>query len=160
MRYLRVCLGNESGDPGMTLYEVDDNGWVHRQVQLSAEGTRFAPEDILMCSPVNTVAMVEHPATEEIPVEEFELLWHELSESRAFLTRIPDPHLPWTGSLEHGVRRFTVQWLPHEVAPRGWSRVPGFGCLFVHGDARQARSACAAVFVDRPLHWATAAMAA
>lgn len=160
MRYLRVCLGNESGDPGMTLYEVDNSGWVHRQVQLSAEGTRFAPEDILMCSPVNTSAMVDHPATEEIGVEEFELLWHELSESRSFLSRIPDPTLPWSGYLEHGRRRYAVRWLPAQRAPQGWSRIPGFGCLFVEGGPTEARSACAAVFVDRPLSWVAPAMAA
>jgi len=144
----------------MTLYEVDDSGWVHRQVQLSAEGTRFAPEDILMCSPVNLSAMVEHPATEEIGREEFELLWHELSESREFLHRLPDPHRPWSGSIQHGARRFSVHWLPGHSAPRGWSKVPGFGCLFVEGTPSEARSACAAVFADRPLMWAGATAAA
>jgi len=103
---------------------------------------------------------VEHPATEEIGAEEFELLWHELSESRAFLHRIPDPQLPWSGWLEHGKRRYAVHWLPHRDAPHGLSRIPGFGCLFVEGGVEDARSACAAVFVDRPLNWATAALAA
>jgi len=144
----------------MTLYEVDASGWVHRQVQLSAEGTRFAPEDILMCSPVNTEAMVDHPATEEIRHEEFELLWGELQEGRAFLQRIPDPRVPWEGWVEHGKRRYSMQWLPGRGAPAGWSPVPGFVNLFVRGDAAQARAACAAVFVDRPMGWSSGAMAA
>jgi hypothetical protein len=144
----------------MTLYEVDDSGWVHRQVQLSAEGTRFAPEDILMCSPVNTAAMVEHPATEEIAMDEFELLWGELSDGRAFVERIPDPRVSWEGWIEHARSRHQLAWLPSRHAGPGWSRVPGFAQLFVRGDRAAARAASAAIFVGRPVHWTSMALAA
>lgn len=144
----------------MTLYEVDGSGWVHRQVQISAEGTRFAPEDILMCSPVNTRAMVEHPATEEIDEEDFETLFGELAESRSFLDRIPDPDVPWEGTVDHCGRRWAVAWLPHGTAPHGWSRIPGFSHLVVRGTADDARMLCSAVFVDRAIRWVSLAMAA
>lgn len=160
MQYLRVCLGNESGDPGMTLYEVDDSGWVHRQVQLCAAGTRFAPEDILMCSPVNTEAMIEHPATEAIGEEEFELLWTELAGSRDFLARVPDPCSPWRGWLTVRGQSSAVYWLPQGGIMPGWTRVPGFTRLFVEGDALDARSVCAALFVEQPVQWQPAMLAA
>ncbi len=160
MRYLRVCLGSEAGDPGMTLYEVDPEGWVYRQVQLFAEGTRFAPEDILMCSPVNLEAMARHPAAEEIELDEFELLWSELSREREFLERLPNPGSPWEGRLHHGPREFHLQWLPAGVAPRGWARVPGFSRLFVCGGNLDARSACAGLFVDHPIEWSSITYAA
>jgi hypothetical protein len=160
MRYLRVCLGNEAGDPGMTIYEIDTGGWVHRQVQLCPGGSRFAPEDILMCSPIHPDAMIRHPAAEEIDSDEFDLLWGELEGERSFHERLPDPCEPWYGMAEHGLRTFELQWLPTGGAIAGWTAVPGFTRLFVRGDARIARAACAAVFVDPPIHWHAAAVAA
>ena len=160
MRYLRICLGSEAGDPGMTVYEVDAGGWVHRQVQLSTDGTRFAPEDILMCSPVNADAMAAHPAAEEIASSEFDLLWAELEHERQFHERLPDADMPWHGVTQHGVNTFELQWLPCGQAPSGWNCVPGFTCLFVHGNPRHARAACAAIFVDPPIRWSALAVAA
>jgi hypothetical protein len=160
MRYLRVCLGNEAGDPGMTIYEIDASGWVHRQVQLCPAGSRFAPEDILMCSPIHPDAMIRHPAAEEIDETEFDLLWSELEGERSFHNRLPDPCDVWHGFVEHGLNTFELQWIPDCDAPAGWIEVPGFTRLFVRGDARTARSACAAIFVDPPIHWAAMPIAA
>ncbi len=154
MHYIRVSLGSESGEPGMTLYEVDDGGWVHRQVQLHSGGTRFAPEDILMCRPVNLDAMSQHPAVEHIDEDEFELLWGELEIAREFFRRVPDPDVSWDGALEYGGRRFNLKWLAHnELPPQGYALVPGYMRLFAFGDTRHARSACAAVFVGRTIEW-------
>ncbi|MGB1698637.1 MAG: hypothetical protein ACPHRO_01705 [Nannocystaceae bacterium] len=66
MRFIRMYLGGESGEPGLTLYEIDREGWVHRQVQIHAGGSRFAPEEILMQRPVNPDYMASHPAADEI----------------------------------------------------------------------------------------------
>lgn len=155
MRYLRVCLGNETGDPGMTLYEVDPSGWVHRQVQMSASGTRFAPEDILMCSPVNIEAMVDHPATEEITHEEFDLLWTELSASRQFLASIPDPTQFWIGAAEVHGRRIGLSWQPDGQGSVGWIRVPGFTRLFTD-DPGSIRASCVVVFTSQRIDWSPA----
>ena len=65
MRFIRMYLGGESGEPGLTLYEIDRQGWVHRQVQIHAGGSRFAPEEILMQRPVNPDYMASHPAADE-----------------------------------------------------------------------------------------------
>ena len=53
MRYIRMYKGNEDGAPGVTLYEIDAHGWVHRQLQVHADGVRFSPEDILLRRPVS-----------------------------------------------------------------------------------------------------------
>ena len=152
-RYIRVCLGGESGEPGMTLYEVDDEGWVYRQVQLHAAGTRFSPEDILMCQPVITDAMLNHPASDEVSAEEFERMWVELADGRPFSCRIPDVNTPWAGRVEFGGRVHELAWVPSGDIGGDWSKVPGFSRLFARGDARNARAACAAVFVDREIEW-------
>lgn len=144
----------------MTIYEVDDGGWVHRQVQLCPAGSRFAPEDILMCSPIHPDAMVRHPAAEEIDASEFDLLWGELEGEREFHHRLPDPCEAWHGIVEHGLRTFELQWIPTGRAAIGWRQVPGFTRLFVRGDARTARAACAAIFVDPPIEWCALAQAA
>ena len=160
MRFLRVCLGSEAGEPGMTVYEVDHKGWVHRQIQLSAEGTRFAPEDILMCSPVNTDAMLGHPAAEEMDETEFELLWAELSVERTFCDRIPDPDIAWHGHADVYGRGYELQWLPYGAGPAGWERVPGFTRLYAKGDRANARTTCAALFVAPSITWTALAIAA
>ena len=159
-RYLRVCLGSEDGDPGMTLYEVDETGWVHRQVQLTADGTRFAPEDILMCQPVRLEAMCAHPAAEEIDEEDFELLWVELAQARSFRRRVPDPNMSWEGWVEHRDEQLHVMWLPHATPPVGWVPVNGFSSLFVRGDMSAARAAAIVLFIERPVNWSTLAAAA
>lgn len=155
MRYLRVSLGGETGEPGMTLYEVDSVGWVHRQVQVHHGGCRFAPEDILMCRPLDAEAMLNHPATDEIEVVDFELLWGELEDERNFARRVPDRDLAWEGIVEHAGETFVLRWMPDpDFEPgRDWTVVPGFVSLFVHGDEVAARAACAAVFLEHPVGW-------
>lgn len=152
-RYIRICLGGESGEPGMTLYEVDDEGWVYRQVQLHAAGTRFSPDDILMCQPVIPDAMLNHPASDEISAEEFERMWVEVRDERSFCERVPDQTVPWAGRVEFGGRTHELAWVPEGDVGEGWSKVPGFSRLFARGDARTARAACAAVFVERAIEW-------
>ena len=153
LRYIRICLGGESGEPGMTLYEVDDAGWVYRQVQLHAEGTRFSPDDILMCQPVIADAMLNHPASDEISADEFERMWVELRDERSFCARVPDPTVPWAGRVDFGGRTHEIAWVPEGDVGQGWSKVPGFSRLFARGDAGHARAACAAVFVERTIEW-------
>lgn len=160
MRYLRICFGGESGEAGMTLYEVDEDGWVHRQVQLHAEGSRFSPEDILMCQPVITEAMMSHPATDEIFEEDFELMWREVEYERPFFQRIPDVHVPWEGRIISAGRVFELAWAP-QAAPTGpWRLVPGFSSLYVRADAERLRSVCAALFVGAPIEWYAASKVA
>ena len=137
----------------MTLYEVDGVGWVHRQVQVHAEGTRFSPEDILMCHPVVTDSMARHPAADEIASDEFELLWNEVVEERAFLLRIPDPARPWAGRASFGGQSFELAWAPCEGLGKGWTQVPGFIRLWARGDAKAARGACACIFTQREVDW-------
>lgn len=153
MRYLRVTITDGAEDVAMTLYEVDADGWVHRQCQMRSDGTRFSPEDILMCRPVNLPAMLSHPCTEEIDTDDFELLWNEVASERSFLGRLPDPRQAWEGSVEHGGRRFRLLWAPNAELGAQWSAIPGFADLFVMGDHRAARRACSAVFLDRPVQW-------
>lgn len=153
MRYIRICMGGESGEPGMTLYEVDEDGWVHRQVQVHAEGTRFSPEDILMCHPVVTESMAKHPAADEIMADEFELLWTEVVDERAFLAHVPDASMPWAGRASFGDSSFELAWSPFENLGAGWTQVPGFVRLWARGDAKTARAACACVFAQRDLEW-------
>ncbi|MBL4686134.1 MAG: hypothetical protein JKY37_16190 [Nannocystaceae bacterium] len=153
MRYIRICFGGESGEPGMTLYEIDAKGWVHRQVQLHAEGSRFSPEDILMCHPVVAAAMANHPAADEIDADEFEHMWKEVAADRPFCARIPDPSSPWAGQISSGNRVFDVAWAPDSTPAAGWECVPGFVNLFVRGKPEEARSACAAVFIVDAIDW-------
>ncbi len=155
MRYLRVTITDGGDDVAMTLYEVDADGWVYRQCQMRADGTRFSPEDILMCRPVNLPAMLSHPCAEEIDAEDFELLWNEVVNERAFLSRLPDPRAPWEGTVDHGGRRFRLLWAPNAEVGTQWAAVPGFDDLFVMGDSSVARRACSAVFLDRPVQWRT-----
>ena len=157
MRYIRMYLGGESGEPGLTLYEIDDEGWVHRQFQLHADGSRFSPEDILMRRPVNPTYMAAHPAAEEIGRDEFEQMWDEVAATRAFADRLPDPDVPWEGWLQGPEALLRLLWAPKEGRDAGFARVPGFAELFVEGDARTAWLVQRLVFLDRPIHWTQAA---
>lgn len=151
--YLRVTLAENDQEVSMTLYEVDPNGWVHRQCQMRTDGLLFAPEDILMCRPVNLGAMLAHPCSEEIDRDDFELLWAELATERCFLSRIPDPRRCWEGTVEHAGRARLLRWQPQGTPPACWASIPGFGTLYVQGDAEEARSMCSAVFLDREIRW-------
>lgn len=153
LHYLRVTFAAHDDDVAMTLYEIDGRGWVYRQFDMRAEGTRFAPEDILMCRPVNLRAMLGHPCAETITAEDFELLWSELAHERSFAARVPDPRIPWEGTLGPASSPTRVRWLPFSQTPVGWTEVPGFLELFVHGDERSARRVCAALFFERAIAW-------
>lgn len=154
MRYIRMYMGSEDGAPGLTLYEIDTGGWVHRQVQIHAHGSRFSPEDILMRRPVNIDYMAMHPAAEEIDREDFELLWSEVDASRGFLSRVPDPAQPWEGWLECDQGTRELRWLPDgKGAGPGWRTVPGFLYLFVHGCEPDSWAAQRDLFLERPIHW-------
>lgn len=159
-QYLRVCFGSEESEPWMTLYEIDRSGWVRRHVQVHADGCRFAPEDILMCSPVNTSSMLSHPSAESIDAEMFELLWSELSPDRDFLFRVPNPDQLWEGYTKLGDEQLRFLWNTDAITIGGWTPVPGFESLFVQGGAAEARRACAAVFMDRPIRWTNLSVAA
>jgi hypothetical protein len=152
--YLRVTIpGDGDDDLSMTCYEVDTGGWVHRQFQLRGDRTSFAPEDILMCQPVNLTAMLSHPCTEQMLATDFELLWGEVSGERNFTTRLPDARIAWEGEVEYGGRSLRLRWLPQGTPARGWTEVPGFVDLFAKGSSRDARLACAALFLERPISW-------
>jgi hypothetical protein len=151
LHYLRVTIVVGDADVAMTLYEIDDRGWVHRQFQMRGDELRFAPEDILMCRPVNLRAMASHPFAETIDAEEFELLWGEVARDRSFATRVPDTRLPWEGIV--GDERLRLRWQPMGGPGPGWTEVPGFLDLYVRGEASVARQACAALFLERPIAW-------
>ena len=51
MRYIRMYKGSEDGAPGVTLYEIDTDGWVHRQLQVHAAVGLH--QDIASLAPVN-----------------------------------------------------------------------------------------------------------
>lgn len=148
--YLRVTIASGDDEATMTLYEVDSAGWVYRQFQLRGDKVRFAPEDILMCRPVNLRAMTAHPCTDVVEPEEFELLWNEVARERPFSTRVPDPRMAWEGETLSGVR---MRWHPQGALDEGWSEVPGFLHLFVQGDEQAARRGCSEVFLERPIQW-------
>ncbi len=153
LRYVRVCFAGESSEPWMTLYEIDATGWVRRHVQVHADGCRFSPEDILMCSPVNTDSMLTHPSAEIIEKDMFELLWSELEPDRDFLLRVPNPDLMWEGHTRLAGARIRMMWNPDGIGVGGWSAVPGFESLFVQGSPEDARRVCSAIFIDRPVRW-------
>lgn len=152
-RYLRIYLGGEHGEPGISLYEIDAAGWVHRQVQIQPDATRFAPEDVLICRPVRMSAIVRHPFAEEIDAEAFEHLWSEVAPTRTFLATIPDPARAWMGRVEAQGSSYTLHWLPDANAPWGYARVPGFDALFVLGSDKTARQVAAAVFLGAAVAW-------
>ncbi|MEM6296767.1 MAG: hypothetical protein AAGA54_36210 [Myxococcota bacterium] len=152
-QYIRVCFGSESGEPWMTLYEVDCKGQVLRHVQVHAEGCRFAPEDILLCSPVNAEAMLTHPTAETIGASMFDLLWSELAEERTFNARIPDREQLWEGYVRVGDQDLHVMWNPDGFAIGGWTPVPGFDCMFVQGSMKDAQRVCAGIFIEAPIRW-------
>ncbi len=144
----------------MTLYEIDPQGRVGRHVQVHADGCRFAPEDILMCSPVNVDSMLTHPSAEVIDSEMFELLWSELQPDREFLLRVPNPDQLWEGYTKLGDEPVRLMWNSDAFSIGGWTPVPGFGALFVQGGPEEARQACAAIFMDRPIRWTNMSMVA
>ena len=153
MRYIRMYKGSEAGAPGVTLYEVDASGWVHRQVQVHADGVRFSPEDILLRRPVSVDYMAAHPDAEEITADEFERHWMEFDHRRRFRDRLPDPWRAWEGRLLGSECR-ALRWIPSGASPgEGWRRVPGFLRLFVRGDEDTAWAAQRELFLERPLEW-------
>lgn len=153
MRFIRMYKGSEDGAPGVTLYEVDDDGRVHRQLQVHADGVRFAPEDILMRRPVSVAFMVAHIDAEEITAAQFELHWSEFDHRRRFLARLPNPWQAWRGRM--GER--ALLWSAAGDDPgEGWLRVPGFVRLFVQGDEAAAWATQGELFLERPIVWSPA----
>lgn len=154
MRYIRMYKGSEDGSPGVTLYEVDAAGWVHRQLQVHAEGVRFSPEDILLRRPVSVSYMANHPDAEEISAEEFELHWAEFDHRRRFRSSIPNPWRPWRGRMAIADELQELRWIPSGSHPgQGWFRVPGFLRLYVHGDEQVAWSTQRELFLERDVEW-------
>jgi hypothetical protein len=148
-----MYMGSEDGAPGLTLYEIDPQGWVHRQVQIHAHGSRFSPEDILMRRPVNTDYMALHPAAEEIGQDDFEMLWLEVQDSRSFRRRLPDPNTAWEGVLEvDGVYR-ELRWMPRGTPGKGWIVVPGFVNLFVRGTESESWATQSDLFLEKAIQW-------
>lgn len=156
MRYIRMYKGSEDGSPGVTLYEVDPDGWVHRQLQVHAAGVRFSPEDILLRRPVSVAFMITHPDAEEIAAEEFELHWAELDHRRGFRSRLSNPWQAWRGRMA-GEQARELHWTPSGTHPgEGWQRVPGFLRLFVRGDQTHAWATQRDLFLERPIEWTAA----
>ena len=153
MRYVKVYIGSEAGDPGLTLYEVDQASRVHRHVCIRAEAAKFVPEDHLMLQTVNVDYMAAHPVGEEFDKEEFEKLWNEVQEGRPFRRQLPDPSLSWEGVMDFRGRAYEVRWLPDASDTEGWTRVPGFDRLSVKGDQRAAWAVQAAVFLESKIRW-------
>ncbi|HVI04454.1 MAG TPA: hypothetical protein VM869_37470 [Enhygromyxa sp.] len=157
MRYIRMYKGNEDGAPGVTLYEIDADGWVHRQLQVHADGVRFSPEDILLRRPVSVSYMADHPDAEEIGAEEFELHWAEFDHRRRFRERVPNPWCAWRGRIRVGGRVRELKWIPSGAHPgEGWLRVPGFLRLFVYGDTDDAWATQRELFLEREIEWEAA----
>lgn len=157
MRYIRMYKGNEDGAPGVTLYEIDADGWVHRQLQVHAEGVRFSPEDILLRRPVSVAFMAEHPDAEEIGAEEFELHWAEFDHRRRFRERVPNPWRAWQGRMCVGEQTRELKWIPSGAHPgEGWLRVPGFLRLFVFGSAEVAWATQRELFLEGEIVWGPA----
>jgi hypothetical protein len=154
MRYIRMYKGSEDGAPGVTLYEIDADGWVHRQLQVHADGVRFSPEDILLRRPVSVAYMAEHPDAEEIGAEEFELHWAEFDHRRRFRERVPNPWRPWRGRIHGAGQIRELQWIPSGAHPgEGWLRVPGFVRLYVYGNADEAWATQRELFLEREIEW-------
>lgn len=157
MRYIRMYKGSEDGAPGVTLYEVDASGWVHRQLQVHAEGVRFSPEDILLRRPVSVSYMVKHPDAEEISVEEFELHWAEFDHRRRFRERLPNAWRAWQGRMLGDASRpegRSLRWEPSGAHPGdGWIRVPGFVRLYVYGSSEEAWATQRELFLERDIEW-------
>lgn len=160
MRYIRMYKGSEDGAPGVTLYEVDASGWVHRQLQVHADGVRFSPEDILLRRPVSVSYMVKHPDAEEISHEEFELHWAEFDHRRRFRERLPNPWQAWQGRMPIDASRpglaeaRSLRWEPTGVHPgEGWTRVPGFVRLYVYGSSEEAWATQRELFLERDVEW-------
>lgn len=156
MRYIRMYKGSEDGSPGVTLYEIDAGGWVHRQLQVHADGVRFSPEDILLRRPVSVAYMADHPDAEEIEADEFELHWAEFDHRRRFRERMPNPWRAWQGRMSpsagHEVRELC--WIPSGAHPgEGWMRVPGFVRLYVRGESEQAWATQRELFLEREIQW-------
>src|SRR5262245_16517266 len=153
MRYIRMYKGSEDGAPGVTLYEVDGSGWVHRQLQVHADGVRFSPEDILLRRPVSVSYMVKHPDAEEISHEEFELCWAEFDHRRRFRDRLPNPWRAWQGRMP-GTAERSLRWEPSGACPgEGWVRVPGFLRLYVYGNSEDAWATQRELFLERDVEW-------
>lgn len=154
MRYIRMYKGTEDGAPGVTLYEIDAAGWVHRQLQVHADGVRFSPEDILLRRPVSVAYMADHPDAEEIAAEEFELHWAEFDHRRRFRKRVPNPWTAWQGRMHGGEQARELRWIPSGAHPgEGWLRVPGFLRLFVYGKADEAWATQRELFLERAIEW-------
>jgi hypothetical protein len=156
MRYIRMYKGSEDGAPGVTLYEVDASGWVHRQLQVHADGVRFSPEDILLRRPVSVSYMVKHPDAEEISVEEFELHWAEFDHRRRFREQLPNPWRAWQGRMLADASRpgRSLRWEPSGAHPgEGWIRVPGFVRLYVYGSSEEAWATQRELFLERNIEW-------
>lgn len=157
MRYIRMYKGSEDGAPGVTLYEVDASGWVHRQLQVHADGVRFSPEDILLRRPVSVSYMVKHPDAEEIAVEEFELHWAEFDHRRRFRERLPNAWRAWQGRMLGDASRpegRALRWEPSGAHPGdGWIRVPGFVRLYVYGSSEEAWATQRELFLERDIEW-------
>jgi hypothetical protein len=160
MRYIRMYKGSEDGAPGVTLYEVDASGWVHRQLQVHADGVRFSPEDILLRRPVSISYMCKHPDAEEISVEEFELHWAEFDHRRRFREQLPNPWRAWQGRMPGDASRpgaaeeRSLRWEPSGAHPGdGWIRVPGFVRLYVYGSSEEAWATQRELFLERNIEW-------
>jgi hypothetical protein len=154
MRYIRMYKGSEDGAPGVTLYEIDADGWVHRQLQVHADGVRFSPEDILLRRPVSVSYMAKHPDAEEITSEEFELHWAEFDHRRRFRERMPNPWRAWQGQMVDSQR--VLRWVPSGANPGdGWLRVPGFVRLYVYGSSDEAWATQRELFLERDVQWHT-----
>ncbi len=160
MRYLRVYLGAVRDEPGITLYEIDPHGWVHRMVEIQAHGARFAPEDILMLGTVDPRSMAQHPAAEPFDAEAFESLWREVRDERGFASHVPDPSLAWEGRVELAGAPLLARWSPDGASVPGWSRVRGFDRLFVRGGGEGAERLYRAAFLGAPVGWDLLARAA
>ena len=156
MRYIRAYLGGDDDSPALILYEIDPAGIAHRHVEVTLDGARFLPEDVLLLGPLDVDALVGFTAAEEVDREAFEALWGEVETSRRFRTWLPDPAESYSGHLVHEGRRHELRWEPHHVpAQDGWSKVPGFAQLYVVGDDDEARAIQHALFFGAICEWSS-----
>lgn len=153
MRYIRMYVGSEKGEPGLSIYEVDKRGTVHRFAQISQSGARFIPEDILMLRGVNAEYMVNcHPFCDELAPDAFETMWSDIEQVRNFRKRIPDAERAWHGILDFD-RRYSIRWHPDAVAKSGWRLIPGFRRLFIRGNIRDSWRVQRGIFLEAPIDW-------